>query len=641
MAQQNTDYPTPVGELINHFRVFVMPLYQRTYCWTAEKEDFELNLFKKDLSELFENVTAKKEKQVFLGAVILSDSIHALRKQQGVVGRSEYFLEVIDGQQRLTTLYLTYAAAALHAKDRGWNDLYWSLVNSKLSRYHSQQSRVPNLEPTSEDLNQFNEILEKFDGDIDLLPDPLGPKSGKLTDAFDFIRVEIIEKAIEEFDPKKTNREWFDLYLEGLDSGFVIADVSVNSNHDANEVFTRLNTAGQLLSRIDHVRNFIFQKLRAEKIGAKKEKLFYKKTWSPFEEMLKPKLRPGQRVKEQDKHCQGFFLPYARNLDLKQKVTERSLQDVLQKSWKNIKADAVITSMEEYINPYFVWVHEEGTEDGQPTRYYEKRIPSGYSQPLKDAITRMHQLRPNNTVAFPFLMRCLVEVNKKILAEEDVVTSLRIMESFFVRRQLVTGEEGTGYHAIFQRLWFDTHGDPEQVLKEMPTTTKWFPNDEKFKQAIGTEKLYGKRNLPNFCLGEYEKYLSGSRENPVYDKMVQVDHMMAQSLNNLSAEERPEHERTVDLWGNLVPMGKRLNGQKYNKRVRDIYEELAKEFRFETTIQWKRKMQEKGTNDWTPEGIDERCKVIADWAVKRFPFDLMSFRKPIPKLRKTKRKRRN
>jgi len=636
-TQETSDYPTPVGQLLDPYKVYVMPLYQRTYCWTAKAEKTELRLFKRDLSELYNNVTGVQEKEVFLGAIILSDSIHEIRKQQGVVGRSERFLEVIDGQQRLTTLYLMYAAAALHAKERGWKKDYEDLIDTKLARRLGRNTYIPNLEPTSEDLNQFNVILEEFDGDIDLLQDPLGPKSGKLTDAFEFLRFEVIQEEIKKIDPGQTEKQWFDLYLHGLDTGFVVADIVVNKKHDANEVFTRLNTAGQRLSRVDHVRNAIFQKLRTENVGAKKEKLFYAKHWSPFEKALKPLLHPKQTQESKDKQSEGFFLPYARNLQ--QGVTERSLQTVLENSWTRKKATAVIAGMEEYIGPYFVWVHDEGIEGKKATRKYEERIPPTYSQPLKDAITRMHQLRPNNTVAFPFLMRCLFEVNKKALTEKDVVTSLRIMESFFVRRQLVTGEEGTGYHAIFQRLWFDTHGDPGRVLKKMPTGTKWFPDDEKFKQAIRTEKLYGKRHLPNFCVGEYEKYLSGTRENPVYDKMVQVDHMMAQNLKDLSDEERPEHERTVDLWGNLVPMGKRQNGQKYNKRVKDIYGELVKEFRFETTINWKRTMERKKMTDWTPKGIDERCEVIAEWAVKRFPSDLTDFRKPIPITRKRMKRR--
>jgi hypothetical protein len=500
--------------------------------------------------------------------------------------------------------------------------------------------RLPSLEPTSEDGKQFNVILDKFDGDIQLLPNALGPDFGKLTEAFDFIRVNVVEELIKPFDPSLSDKDSFGSFLDGLDSGFVVADVVVNKSHDANEVFTRLNTAGQRLSRVDRIRNLIFQKIRRERDASQKETHFHRREWVPFEESLKHTLRPNQKTQAKHNQADAFFLPYARNLQ--QRVSERNLHDVLEKSWKEKGASEVIADMNEYVSPYFVWVHDEVTDDNKlPTKFYQDRIPDNYSPSLKDAICRMHQLRPNNSVAFPFLMRCLREIDMKRLDEKEFVTSLRIMESFFVRRAYVTGEEGTGYHAIFQRLWFDTNGNPEKLLNKMPTSTKQFPNDDEFKRAIKEQPLYGKKHLPKFCMGEYEKYLSGQRENPLYEKLVDVDHLMAQKLIDkpkMSNRELEEFKRTVNLWGNLVPMGPKQNRSKGNKKVKVIYESLKKEFRFETTIHWKTKMDKKRIKDWTPAGIDERCDEIAKWAVKRWPSDLNDFRRSIS-LSKKKRRR--
>ena len=69
---------------------FVIPVYQRTYTWIPEKETAR---FMNDLEDLLE----KRAENHFLGIIIYMESkISAMFRQ----------LQIVDGQQRLTTCFL-------------------------------------------------------------------------------------------------------------------------------------------------------------------------------------------------------------------------------------------------------------------------------------------------------------------------------------------------------------------------------------------------------------------------------------------------------------------------------------------------------------------------------------------------------
>ncbi|EDP74288.1 DUF262 domain-containing protein, partial [Hydrogenivirga sp. 128-5-R1-1] len=72
---------------------FEIPIYQRPYAWRPEEVETLLN----DLKEYDEGEENKNDEGYFLGTLV----VNLLEKDGG-----KEKLEVIDGQQRLTTLYL-------------------------------------------------------------------------------------------------------------------------------------------------------------------------------------------------------------------------------------------------------------------------------------------------------------------------------------------------------------------------------------------------------------------------------------------------------------------------------------------------------------------------------------------------------
>lgn len=100
-----TDKPTilNIAELFGEECVYRVPIYQRAYAWG----DDEIETLLDDIRRAIENNT-----QYYLGSLVVAG-----RSSE----RNEAVYEVVDGQQRLTTLYLLMAVLRHGDDDNAWN----------------------------------------------------------------------------------------------------------------------------------------------------------------------------------------------------------------------------------------------------------------------------------------------------------------------------------------------------------------------------------------------------------------------------------------------------------------------------------------------------------------------------------------
>src|ERR1700730_9275446 len=107
---------------------FVVPDYQREYVWSA---DIQVARFLQDINDEFKP-NAKKQTNYFIGSTIIV-------KREG-----ESSFDVIDGQQRLTTIVLSLCAIRKALKNMNCEEDEIKVLNSEL-------------------LKVVNELLYKFD----------------------------------------------------------------------------------------------------------------------------------------------------------------------------------------------------------------------------------------------------------------------------------------------------------------------------------------------------------------------------------------------------------------------------------------------------------------------------------------------
>ena len=122
-----------IHDLFQKERRYVVPLYQRAYVWNEEDQWQPLwDDIERQAEGCLTSATSIPRRSHFLGAVVLN--------VQKIVGSAVARSEVIDGQQRLTTLQLFIAAL----RDFALNS--HSVHANKLRRLTINEDEKPGLE---------------------------------------------------------------------------------------------------------------------------------------------------------------------------------------------------------------------------------------------------------------------------------------------------------------------------------------------------------------------------------------------------------------------------------------------------------------------------------------------------------------
>ena len=577
------------------YQRYCVPFFQRQFEWRDE----QLERFWADVDKV---ISDDIKEQNFLGAFVLQT------KSQSASRTREYV--VIDGQQRLTTIFLTLLACAEYADERGWKDWRYTDIQGRyLECLGDDEKGMLRLEPTPFDRRQFNEIFEKFsDRKIRAFPSPSGKPKGRITRAYDTCK-----KKLEEILEPNSVPQGHDVLKDFLDrflGNTEIVCITLDADRNAHEIFDRLNNTGVRLRIIDMVRNEVFQK------AATRPDDLYDEKWAPFEKELHDTFGKLRGIRK-SRHIDDFFWQYA--LIQNDKAVKSRLFSELRASWKTLTDGAddsydaactIIDDLDAWLPAYFAlqpaWLDLEVN-----TR------PRGIDNGLWARIETLNDM-PIHAATYPYLMRLIrahIE-NPSEFSADNCIKCIDHIESFFIRRA-VCGYQPAGMNKIFQALWARAEVDPKQVRENLETRTHVIPDDEKFRDGIIDLGLY-KKSWDYFILREYEKSLwEGQYEAFKELPHGTIDHVMPQNLPDQWETEisDDDHAKYKDTWGNLVLLTKKLNSSKGNRTFEDAKALLKKHTIFKST----QEILEYDT--WGIEQIQKRSEKIAEWAVNRWPFD--------------------
>ena len=127
--------------------MLLIPLFQRPYVWGQKQLD--------RMTAEIEAIINKEDSSRFLGAVI------AVTRPTNPSQPTPH--EIVDGQQRLTTMYLFLLASAQVAARENKGDYARGLISTNLIVDWAQE--LPSntkLQPSIEDRAQFNKILHNI-----------------------------------------------------------------------------------------------------------------------------------------------------------------------------------------------------------------------------------------------------------------------------------------------------------------------------------------------------------------------------------------------------------------------------------------------------------------------------------------------
>lgn len=553
-----------VNNIFDGSVIYRAPVFQRYYVWGQDQLDSLLT----DISDI-ESI----EETQFLGAVVLQE----MGKTDGVIGSMEYL--IIDGQQRLTTLFLIMAATAKAFRENGCYKDSEGIVSSYLTRDAGGQKGIPKVVPTTQDRKQFYDVLKEAAPEVewDFSTYPVDEKSAPTKLKLQWRR---IDKWInDEFKPSKrlrvkSLRGFINKLLKGLD----FVEITLDKGDDANVVFTKLNFEGTPLALSDLVRNDVFSRFSSGE--SNKANRFYEQKWHPFETSF-----PGDSF---DK-----YIPIYSYIKFHGKIPKSRAFPELQESWSNKTAKRVLDDLSLY-SPYFqsLWSY--------------KPI-SGLSKGLNECVRRF-SIMPKTSVTWPFIIRVLYEAGNGGLSNGKAKKTLEIVESFLVRRAVV-GMEPTGLHAVFKSLWEKTKGDPKLVVEKIQTTTIHCPVDEDVLKVVAEERL-DKRQILKYLLTRLEEdYVNDNKFDSTTANMT-YEHVLPR---NLTPEwrrvfTREEHSLLVGKVGNLVPLTKGQNSS-FKDSSWDKKRKMMRGSNWKITQHVARKSR------WTPQTIKRRTTDIGNWIV--------------------------
>lgn len=558
--------PVTLLQIFKGEREYVSPLFQRQYVWTNK----EIEQLWRDIDEIIDGTESTR----FLGAIVLEVKTSGLAFQPD----SSW---IVDGQQRLTTLYMILLRIALEAERADDRELFGSLYNQYIFNQDGKFKYCPKLIPTLLDHQQFRELFTEVKEVVPKLKTPFGTETGPLQKGAKVIMRYVRERCYADgsYAPEKA-KQLVSTILQKLK----FVQIVLGDQQDPHQVFDSLNAQGVRLENKDLIRNIVFQKLADD---ADKANALYNSQWLPLESEL------GERF-------DSYFFPFA--LVGKPSVTKSSLVAELKEKWSSWEPDRIMADLRTHV-PTF-----NALTSSNP----EARESLTASNKINQRITRLYRM-PVPSTLFPFLFNLIRAYLDGKIDERTVERNLLQTESFLVRRA-IAGFEPTGLHALFKDLWNKTKGDPDAFVVEIDKNpTIQFPEDEQFKADIYAKPLYGRR-LARYVLEEYERGLNSGDPYPGVD--LTIDHVMPQEMSEVwrSIVSEEDHKKLKDTWANLVPLSGPANAEKGQKPWPEVRQYFLTETIFKTT---KRLAQQYA--DWNAATITERARGLAEWASERWP----------------------
>jgi hypothetical protein len=468
--------PFSIGEVLNVPRRFVVPIYQRSYSWTraGQLERFQATVEEKAI----QRIEGAKGFPHYMGALLLNP------QGEWAMGKDP-LLDVVDGQQRLTTFQLFLAAVMDAARELGdpaladelramiFNPATRRMADEKVERYKLVASRY--------DRALFRDLVEQPSAKIQAIHADAFYKNGRLREdaplplaAWWFFREQALKFARAEAgtDALERLRELSSALVED----FRLIVITLDKDDDAQVIFETLNSGGLPLAAMDLVRNDVFH--RATRQGEDVEALMDQR-WKVFEADFWKESAVQGRLKKQRI---DFFLAHT--------LTAESAKEVL---------------LSELFAQYKVWVRGRfASVDMElaslvlhaPT--YRALVLPGSSGPLGEL---GHLLRVFDvTTAYPLVFM----VAASDVSDEEKGSIYRLIGSYVVRRALC-GHNPKNYNNTFLRVLahLRTNGTTatefRRAFEDAPGDTVRFPTDGEVGTAVKTRAQYGTMPPSRLC----------------------------------------------------------------------------------------------------------------------------------------------
>lgn len=203
---------------------YEIPFFQRSYVWDVEQWERIID------DAIYASET---KKPLFLGAVIFKQRINADGLHDGFT--------IIDGQQRLTTLFIFFKVLSLFSGQTAW-------FNGTFKKFNG-----------SPVLKQSHSNLEDFENIISLTsPEDLKEtnKSSQINKAYTYFRLRLRDIFINKENKNANGKRIIDYDTIFMLLNFVV--IKLDESDDEQQIFDTINSLGVKLTTGELLKNYLF-----------------------------------------------------------------------------------------------------------------------------------------------------------------------------------------------------------------------------------------------------------------------------------------------------------------------------------------------------------------------------------------------
>ncbi len=309
-----------------------IPIFQRDYSW--KKDNWK---------ELWEdiNIGFQSSNKHYLGSIVLVDD------------KCSGYKDIVDGQQRLTTISIIYLAIVsnffeLVSKDidkdanlKRANDIKGLICETNLYN----MSSINRLQLNENNNNIYSEYLVK-----DALPDEsikLSESNKQLVECFKYFK-RAIRKVCTETDKSYPSSTLLLDYYTYICKNLIIIEIIASDYHNAYVIFETLNDRGLDLTVTDLLKNYLFSKVHFSKhtkikkywgdiinnVDEKNTTKFIRHYWNSFNKKITEK--DLFRVIKENVNTEATVLEFVKKLN-EMSYVYSAISDPKNKLWKGDK----------------------------------------------------------------------------------------------------------------------------------------------------------------------------------------------------------------------------------------------------------------------------------------------------------------
>lgn len=542
---------------------FVIPVFQRNYTWTTNEV--------KQLFRDLESVLSNEYSNHFLGTIIYTDRSISFSERQ---------FTVIDGQQRLTTVFLIlYAIKALMKENNDIEKIKELEENYLINKNNSNNESKYRLKPYVSDDDVFKEIVEDR---VDKIEDKQSNVYKNYINILSYIR--------------KLNADYsLDEIIEGLNKLNIVC-IPLYPDDSAQRIFESINSTGVKLTASDLIRNFLLMDLNNNQ-----HEEYFNKYWMEIE----------KNISSDPKKLESFFRVYL-GIKNKKLPAKRSIYNEF-KRWyyqnNEISLKEIFKDIIKYSNYYNEIYHTEINKIDKALRETIKEYRIIGSELPAPLIMGFYNLYQND------------EINKEQLSE-----LISIVNNYLVRRS-ICDLDTKSITKLFAPLLSDVidycREDYNLIVESLihnlivrnKNDSMFVPDEVQLYDMVLNSNVYKNKNVLRIFLDKLEH---DQNPAPVDLDKLNIEHVMPQNPRNewydILNVDQETYERNVNRLGNLTLASISDNSRMQN-RLWDYKNKILA-----TTSHLKINKEILEIDQWTIEEIDKKTKNLINEINRLFPY---------------------